>query len=307
MQLFTFDTGWDSARADVRHTIAAARASGEHDEVRGPLVHLLVRWTSIEGHRVAANDAVTDANAAVAWVSGQLERAVGRFAVQLLAACDNDREGLTFKSYFAERPSEVQSLALEAKVERLEKWRDVREKVPVSGAAGAALAEVDALLPRGAAALDERKRATAARHAVSIDMKAWREEANLARRAAEVALDQHAAAKKLDRAYSADFFPRPKRRAKPKTDAKAPGATKGAAKPATDVLAKPADAAPPRCAHERSALRCAARAAPLVRARPLTSPVPHGASPYVMIHTSVIARPARLRVREIRSVLRRRA
>jgi len=236
MKSFTLDTGWDTARADLRYTIATTRAAGEHDEVRAPLAHLLGRWTMIEGQRVVAEDAVADAGAAVAWVTGALERAVGRFAVQLAAVCDNDRSRLIFQAYFPERPSAVRDLALEAMVERVAKWGDVQAKFPLAGAAAGALTEVERLVTRGDDALDERERATAALAGVSLDMKAWREEANLARRAAEVALDQHATDKRLDRAYSADFFPKPKKKPKAKADDKA----------ASDVAAKPAPPPPSR-------------------------------------------------------------
>ncbi|MFO0602741.1 MAG: hypothetical protein U0324_06175 [Polyangiales bacterium] len=194
MLMFTQGTGWDAMRADVGHTLATMRAAGEHEGLQAPLAGLLARWTVIEGERAAAADRVTEGNAAVAWGAAALGRAVGRFAVQLLAACDNDRSSLTFQAYFPERPSEVQGLALEAMVARVGRWADVRKKCPVEGAALAALADVDGLVARGADALALRERATAALASVSLDMKAWREEANDARRHAEVALDRHAAA-----------------------------------------------------------------------------------------------------------------
>jgi len=231
MQTFQMETGWD-----------AMRAACEHDDLRGPLVALLDRWTVIEGARVAAADAVAEGNVAVAWAASALGRAVGRFAVQLVAACDNDRESLTFLAYFPERPSEVQALALEAMTARVGRWAEARVKYPVEGAARAALAEVDGLVTRGAEALATRERATAGLASVSLDMKAWREEANHARRHAEVALDRHAAERKLDRDYSADFFPKAKRAKKPAKAAAQP------AQPATPSRVPPVNVARPSAA-----------------------------------------------------------
>ena len=242
MLMFTQGTGWDAMRADVGHTLATMRAAGEHEGLQAPLAGLLARWTVIEGERAAAADRVTEGNAAVAWGATALGRAVGRFAVQLLAACDNDRSSLTFQAYFPERPSEVQGLALEAMVARVGRWADVRKKCPVEGAALAALADVDGLVARGVEALATRDRATAALASVSLDMKAWREEANDARRHAAVALDGHAAARKLDRDYSADFFPRAKRAKKPAKAAAQP------ATPATPSRVPPVNVARPSAA-----------------------------------------------------------
>jgi hypothetical protein len=156
MLMFTQGTGWDAMRADVGHTLATMRAAGEHEGLQAPLAGLLARWTVIEGERAAAADRVTEGNAAVTWGATALGRAVGRFAVQLLAACDNDRSSLTFQAYVPERPSEVQGLALEAMVARVGRL-DRAEHDRVRVRRGAARAPDRSVL--GRARGDSRRRA----------------------------------------------------------------------------------------------------------------------------------------------------
>lgn len=237
MELFTESNGWEQMRADVRFTVTAGRASKVHGPLTAPLGALLGRWGELEAERRGVEDRVEDAHTEVAWAGEALGEAVERAAMRLLLMCNNDRAHPVFVAFFPEAPHAVARLGPEAKVERVSRWAVVRQGVKVDVEVGEALDAVDAAAAHVGAALGVRKAALDARALVSLRQKAWREEANVARRAVEVALDQHAVTHRLPKDYGAKFFPKTPTKRKPKAaDAKRPDAAKTDAKK-TDVLA----------------------------------------------------------------------
>jgi hypothetical protein len=233
MELFTHDKGWDQARADVRFTITAGKASKRHAATVEALVPIIARWQALEAERSAAEEALEDAQAVVAWTSESLDEAIDALCLALLVACGNDRTHGTFTTFFPERPSELTRLALEPKVARVRRWRAVRPEVKLTAAASEALDAVEAIAGAGDVALVSRKDAVDAKASVSVRMKLWRDEANAARRAVEVALDQHAVAHGLAKDYSAKFFPKTPTKKKAKVDAKKAAPARPSAAPPT--------------------------------------------------------------------------
>jgi len=240
MELFTYNKGWVQARVEVRFTLTAGMASKKHVAAVAPLVPVLARWTTLEAERSATDDAVDDAHAVVAWTDETLGEAIEKVALTLLVSCNNDRTHPTFAAFFPERPSEIAKLTLEPKVERVRRWRSLRQEVKVNDAVSEALDGVEAAAAEGDAAIESRKGALDAQARVSLRLKAWRDAANVVRRSVELALDQYAVTQGLAKGYSAKFFPKSptKKKAKAedakKADAKKTDARVGATK--TDVM-----------------------------------------------------------------------
>lgn len=194
-------------RRDVRHTCAMLKAARDQGALVAVLAALLERWEALEAERRSADDALVDANAGVAWTNNVLDGHVKRFGVRLLAQCDNDRGHPTYAAYFKDdSPGKVADLALEAEIKRIDEWEKIRAEARVDAYAGEALADIDAACAEGRAVIAAREDVQKRGSLVTLRVDAWRNDANLARRRVEVALDEYAVKHGLPRDWSAQFF-----------------------------------------------------------------------------------------------------
>lgn len=243
MKLFDETTGWDAMRRDVRYSCAMLKAARDQGALVAVLAALLTRWEALEAERLSADDALVDANAGVAWTNNVLDGHVKRFGVRLLAQCDNNRGHATYVAYFKDdSPGKVADLALEAEIERIDEWENARVEFKLDAYAGEALADIDAACVDGRAVIAAREDVQKRGSLVALRIDGWRNDANIARRKVEVALDEYALKHNLPRDWSAQFFmttPRPAR----KTTAQRPPAQPGPAQPAAP---KQTPSVPPR-------------------------------------------------------------
>ena len=85
MRLFDESSGWDSMRKDLRFTASALAADDEHATLTRALRALLTRWSTLDAERLAAEDALVDANAVIATLDARLDRLVVRLSAVILA------------------------------------------------------------------------------------------------------------------------------------------------------------------------------------------------------------------------------
>ena len=206
MRLFDESSGWDSMRKDLRFTASALAADDEHATLTRALRALLTRWSTLDAERLAAEDALVDANAVIATVDARLDRLVVRLSAVILAETGGRRDAALYKAFFPEAPTEVVRLGLESEITRTQAFFTVAQERSVSRAVRAVLTEVEAVHTAGRTALAARESATEVVARVSLRRTTWREDANRARRSVESALAQFATANELPRDYPDAFF-----------------------------------------------------------------------------------------------------
>ena len=206
MRLFDESSGWDSMRKDLRFTASALAADDEHATLTRALRALLTRWSTLDAERLAAEDALVDANAVIATLDARLDRLVVRLSAVILAETQGRRDAALYKAFFPEAPTEVVRLGLESEITRTQAFFTVAQERSVSRAVRAVLTEVEAVHTAGRTALAARESATEVVARVSLRRTTWREDANRARRSVESALAQFATANELPRDYPDAFF-----------------------------------------------------------------------------------------------------
>lgn len=236
MQMYEPKNGWLTTRGDLLFTVATLQASGVHADLARPLEAHLDVWTRVETDRTRAADGLTRANARVGWAQGALGDALGNFSAALLLGCGRNRAHPTYVRFFPRPVNEVARLGLDRQLAALATFATLAEEVSLTDACAAELKAVFTAMEQGRAAVSAREEAKGECTRVSVRQAQWREEANTLRRKAEVALGDHAADRKLARAYPARFFQGRKASRK--------SAEKKVAKPAATVPARPAAPAP---------------------------------------------------------------
>lgn len=207
MRLYAPNDGLDSMRSDVRQTRAMLKASKVHLSLAKPIDKVLDRWDALDALQRAASDAVTDANALVAWLDLSLDGATRRSVGQLLADTGNNRDHRVFKAFFPEAPGETIRQALESQLDASRHFAAAAEEVGASKAVLAVLKEIAGIDADGRAALKAREEAVLAAARASLKVATWRDDANAVRRGVETALDDHANKSGLSRDYASRFFP----------------------------------------------------------------------------------------------------
>ena len=240
MRTLDEDTSWATMRRELRYTIAMLRAAGMHDDVLREMLAALERWHALDRAMTEAEDGVVDANAGVAWADGELDRRVGAFARDLDHAVDGDREAVTFRAFFAQKPSAVMRLALGAELEETAHFATAAAEVELNGRCKKSLAAVLEARVRGAEALAARDKAEAVEAALPIRVRRFKEDVNALRRGVYNALERHAIEHRLGDDYADGFFmAAPSRR-------KAQPAPRDAAPVSKNTPAKTTPAATPR-------------------------------------------------------------
>lgn len=227
MRRFDDKTSWEGARSDVLFTLAALEASERHEKQLKAAQQQLTRWMPIEVARREAEDGITRANAKVSWCDYRLDRAVKRFANELLRDTEGERGDATFRRVFPEAPNEIIRLGLESEIERCETMFTVVAKLKLSKAATARFADVEAAMETGRGALTARRAAYTTQATVSIDIASWKQSTDAVRASIHVQLTAWALENNEDRDYADRFFPtstakRTKAKKPPKPD-KGPG------------------------------------------------------------------------------------
>lgn len=238
------NTTWAGVRKELRYTIALLRAAGGHEAELRRLEAQVDRWYALDREAMAAEDAVDDADAGVAWCDAELDRAVEDFAVDLDHCVRGDRASLTYATFFPVPPSGITRLALGAEIEATKHFARAATDVAVSDGCKQSLARVEERRFLGGGALDTRAAAEATAASVAVRVKRFKDEANEARRAVYNALERHGIDHKRGDDY-ADLFFRVTRR-----KAKAAKETDAAAKP---EAAKAAPKAPPAAPEAKKA------------------------------------------------------
>ena len=207
MRLYSMSEGWETMRRDLRFTRAMLVASKTHEALARPLDTLCTQWAALDVERRDASDALTDANARVAFLDLRLDEATTRFAAQLLADADGKREHPTFRAFFPDAPTELIRMGLGSQVEASARLHQVATEVRLSQASMTKLNAMAAIEEETGAALTAREEAAVAQTRVSLRVQAWRENANGARRSVHTALHEHANRNGLPREYPEAFFP----------------------------------------------------------------------------------------------------
>lgn len=200
-------TGWEASRGEVLFSDVVLEAAGEHPKLQRAMRAQVERWSAIDAVRRAADDGVVRANARIAWSDRVLDRAVQRFANELLRDAGGDKDDKGFRAYFPEAPNEVVRLGLESEIARCERFGTVRKKVALSKGAAAKLGEVEAAMAAGKVALKARREAFAARTEASLDVATWKDATNAARESVYVQLRTWAIEHGEERGYAERFFP----------------------------------------------------------------------------------------------------
>ena len=232
-------------RKELRYTIALLRAAGGHAAELAQMEALLRRWDALDRDATAADDAVDDAEAVVAWRDAALDGAVDEFAIDLDHAVRGDRASLTFTAFFPVAPHQITRQALSAELEATKHFARAAGDVTLDDACAKSLARVEEARARGAEALAARERAEAASSSAAVRVKRFKDEASEARRAVYNALERDAITHKRGADY-ADLFFRVTRRPKKAPDAKPADASANAAKPADAKAAPKPPAAEPK-------------------------------------------------------------
>ncbi len=215
MRLYIATDTWEWMRGNLVITTSMLKASGVHAADADALVAHLSTWESIEVARRAAETAVDEADALVAWKNLQLDPLTTRFGTMLLADCNNDRKHDTFVKFFPVAPNEITRLGLDAQVVAMEHFPTVAVSMKLTKPTGALLKEVLTTLDESKKACDARKDIAKGVTRVSLKQDAWRDEANKRRRAVENSLATYATTHDLPRSYPDAFFPAPKAAKKP--------------------------------------------------------------------------------------------
>lgn len=210
MRLYIATDTWDWMHGNLVVTTSMLKASGVHAEEAEPLSVHLATWASIEAERRAAENAVDEADARVAWKNIVLDPLTARFGALLFADCNNDRKHDTFVKFFPSTVGEVTRLALDSQVIAMEHFPMVASSVKLSKSTGAVLKDVLTTLDESRQACEARKDIAKGVARVSLKQDAWRDEANKRRRAVENALATYATEHDLPRSYPDAFFPAPK-------------------------------------------------------------------------------------------------
>jgi len=200
-------TGLLAARQSVLFTEAALVASGVHERLARPVGQLLGRWSTVWQARRDAEDAITRANARVAWADLRFDGAVLAFANELLRDAGGQSEDALFRSFFPEAPSRVVKLGLASQLTRCEDFAVIAAKRKLSAGAAKALRAVDDAMQAGREALAVRKAAYVQQAEAALDAQSWREAAESARQSVYVQLQSWALENRQSRAYAENFFP----------------------------------------------------------------------------------------------------
>jgi hypothetical protein len=113
------------------------------------LVGHLAQWAAVEGEVEAAADAVTEANAVVAWVNVKLDGHTERFAAQLPGDCGGNWAHKSFQAFFPKPAGEVVRMALETQLEAMAEFAERATEVKLSKASAALLKEVPSTSSQG--------------------------------------------------------------------------------------------------------------------------------------------------------------
>ncbi len=222
MRLLVDSMSWESVRTITRFTAARCEAQKQHAALADPLRELLARWSDIERERVEADDALVDANALVSAVDVELDDCVVELDTRVLYENGGNANSPVYKEYFPEPTHTVTRMGLQTEIARTRKFAHVAEERGASKEVQAILKKMGQIERRGEAALSAREEAKASVQRVSLRMGTWRDDANIARRKVETALNEYAVQHKLPRSYASSFFPLFSRPAKQATAPKAP-------------------------------------------------------------------------------------
>lgn len=254
MRAFDDNTSWAGVRKELRYTLALLRAAGVHGPERDLIASQLGRWYALDQEIMAAEDAVDDADAGVAWCDLELDDALDGFALDLDHCARGDRASLTFTTFFPVPPSSITRMALGAEIEATKHFARAASDVTVSDGCKQSLARVEERRALGGIALEARGAAESGAASVAVRVRRFKEEANEARRAVYNALERHALEHKRGDDYADLFFRVPRRKAKKEGakegDAKGADAKGGAkaepkAAPAADAKKSTPSVAPP--------------------------------------------------------------
>lgn len=215
MRQYYENDGWEWMHGNTVVTASMLKASGVHATLAEPLTLHLVAWRALDDERRAAETAVDEADALVAWKNLELDPITTRFGALLYADCGNDRKHTTYTKFFPVAPNEITRLGLDAQVAAMDHFPTVAAEVRLTTTTDAVLKDVLACLTQSKAACDARKEIAKGVARVSLKQDAWRDEANKRRRAVENALATYATAHDLPRSYPDAFFPAPKAAKKP--------------------------------------------------------------------------------------------
>jgi hypothetical protein len=200
-------SGLLAARQTVLFTEAALLASGRHERLARAVGQLLVKWSVAWQARRDAEDAITRANARVAWGDVRVDGAVTAFANELLRDVGGKSEDPLFRAFFPEAPSQVVRMGLEAEIARCEEFAVVASKRKLSPGAARALRALDDAMANGREALTARKAAYTQQAGAALDAHAWREAAEATRQSVYVQLQSWALENGEPRTYAEYFFP----------------------------------------------------------------------------------------------------
>lgn len=211
LRLFHERTGWSAARSELLYTTAALEAREPHRPLAKPLHTLLESWKAIDTERRAAEDAMVAANAAVAAIDAELDEVVSALSRELVHAAKGDRRDRAYVAFFPDGANTIVRLGLESELERVKSFGVLAKELAIAEAARSKIATLEALAPRGRAALEARQQRAVALALVRLRITEWKEAANAARRGVELALGQYAVAHKKGKTYPDPFFPLKKR------------------------------------------------------------------------------------------------
>jgi hypothetical protein len=94
------------------------RAAGVHEVEEREVQKLVERAKGLADELEGASDAIVEANALVTWGDQLLDRAIERFAGDVVHLVGGDRSDLRYTGFFREAPGEYIRLGLESEIER---------------------------------------------------------------------------------------------------------------------------------------------------------------------------------------------